>query len=191
MQFSESSKKFSLTERIGLIIKIVPLLLILGSGYWAIYYEMFVFEKSFHDAFLSSWWNWIILAASILFEIYFLLPKKSSKRGDDSQDYDPWIQPSEKNPKPKMENKDSEKFTTYAKDTFASMPGYFSGRKIHVHFVRQARRVFATVAFFIFLGMAYSSIGNLPYFLFFLGTSYVCIDDVWKSRKIGWEKPKE
>ena len=92
-----------------------------------------------------------------------------------------------------------EGFGSYMKNVFAGF-GYGMNkrlgelafhRKYQIHLLLKTKRVTAAVLFLLYSSMALLSFGNFAFFLLFLGTAFLMLDYLWKTRKIPWEKPKE
>ena len=95
--------------------------------------------------------------------------------------------------------REGQSFGSYIKNVFAGF-GYGMNkrlgelafhRKYQIHLLLKTKRVTATVLFLLYSSMALLSLGNFAFFLLFLGTAFLMLDYLWKTRKTPWEKPKE
>jgi hypothetical protein len=118
----------------------------------------------------------------------------SRKKKEEKDESNPWDKPMVKHDK----EDDPSSFTHYVKEKYQSFDygvekrfGVLAGKKIHVRFLRQTKRIIGTVYFFLFLMLAFVSASNPAFLLLFLGAAYLMLDYLWKSRKVAWEKKKE
>jgi len=70
----------------------------LGLMYWAIYWELIYWQKSFLEAFEASWWNWLLFPAFIIMGCLLLLRirKENLEKVEEAQP----------EPKPKLKMED-------------------------------------------------------------------------------------
>jgi hypothetical protein len=120
---------------------------------------------------------------------FFLRKKKKEEEDPDNPFNKPTV-------KEKMEDKAS--FGYYVKEQYGSFDrnmekrfGALAGKKIHVRFLRQTKRILGAFYFFLFLMLGFVSLSAGPFSLFFFGAAFLMLDYLWKSRRVSWEKKKE
>ena len=124
----------------------------------------------------------------------FFSRHKKQEEPKKEEESSPWVKGD-----PKKHTEDSKSFSYYVKNIFAGF-GYGMNKKLgelafhrkyQIHLLLKTKRVTAAVLFLLYSSMALLSFGNFAFFLLFLGTAFLMLDYLWKTRKIPWEKPKE
>lgn len=85
---------------------------------------------------------------------------------------------------------DENGFLTYVKGLLSSIYGAVSGislpeSRVHLKYLRGFKRVIAALFFLFYLVAGLMGLSN-PISIMFLGTAYLLLDYLWKSRKITW-----
>lgn len=114
-------------------------------------------------------------------------PFSNEKKKDDEDN--PFTKPTVK-----QKREDAASFRSYLK-TFhrnwsgrlSSDVGFLGRKKIHMRFLRQGKRVTATLLFFLYLVLGVVAVPN-PMALLFFFTSFLLLDYLWKSRRVEWKK---
>ena len=123
---------------------------------------------------------------------YFVRKKQKPKKTEDDN-------PFADSHDDKQGKREGQSFGGYIKNIFAGF-GYGMNkrlgelafhRKYQIHLLLKTKRVTAAVLFLLYSSMALLSFGNFAFFLLFLGTAFLMLDYLWKTRKVPWEKPKE
>lgn len=118
--------------------------------------------------------------------------KKKEKIDEQKKEVNPWeaVKPSK--------TRSDANFLSYIKNVLGSIGhkffspfGELSGRKIHVRALRKTKRGFATILFFFYGLLTLVSFPSLM-FPIFLGTAFLMLDYIWKTRKaVNWIKVDE
>jgi len=160
--------------------------------YWAVWFEMGIWQKTFQDAWTASTQNWIMLIALSILEVTVVIKQKRTRKTvsattPSNEELNPWNVP----PKQRVENRDSVKyFMRGSAETWGNRIGgtleSVGKTRIHRHVFLKIKRMCFGLCFIIYAAMALMSLNSPYYLILFVITAYAFLENLLWARHHQW-----